>query len=59
MALDEPNKDDRVYEANGIKVILDKKVRKEFKGISIDIVDTAYGKKILAQDLYAPKGGCC
>lgn len=59
VALDEPNKNDHVYETNGIKFILDKSIRKDLKGISISLVDTIFGKKILAEDLYAPKGGCC
>jgi Fe-S cluster assembly iron-binding protein IscA len=59
VALDEPSKDDRIYEANGIKIVLDKKVRKELKGISISMAETILGKRVAAEDLYASKGSCC
>lgn len=59
MALDEPHKEDRIYEISGVKIILDKSINKKLKGISINVVDTAFGKRVLAEDLYAPKGGCC
>lgn len=59
MALDELKKEDHVYEANGIKIVIDKKTNKQVKGVKIDAVDTVMGKRFIVEDLYKAKGGCC
>jgi Fe-S cluster assembly iron-binding protein IscA len=58
MALDELKKDDRVYETNGIKIIIDKKENKKIKGIKIEVLDTILGKMVIVEDLYKTKGSC-
>lgn len=59
LALDEPNKDDRIYETDGIKIIVDKKINKKVKGVKIDVVDTILGKRVVVEDLYKSKSACC
>ncbi len=59
LALDELGKEDRVYETEGIKFIMDKKTARNVKGIKVAIVDTILGSRVVVEDLYKTNSGCC
>jgi len=59
LALDELGKEDRVYEIEGIKFIMDKNTSRNIKGIKVDISPTIFGNRVVVEDLYKANSGCC
>lgn len=49
MALDEPNKDERAIQINGIDVLISDEVKSFSKGSTIDYVDEPYSKGFIIE----------
>jgi len=60
MALDEPKKEDEVFEEKGTKYIIDKDVYNQAKPINVDFVSTSQGSGFKLTSSLAPAdgGGC-
>jgi iron-sulfur cluster assembly protein len=60
MALDEPGKDDEVFDEKGTKFVIDKDILNQAKPINVDFVDTPQGSGFrLTSGLSAAGGGEC
>jgi Fe-S cluster assembly iron-binding protein IscA len=60
MALDEPKKEDEVFEEKGIKYIIDKDIYNQAKPINVDFVSTPQGSGFKLTSSLAPAdGGAC
>lgn len=53
IALDEQKNDDKVYEVNGIKVLLDSDIAMYTKGFEIDYRNSFFGKGFSVEQLYS------
>lgn len=60
MALDEPKKEDEVFEEKGTKYIIDKDIYNQAKPINVDFVSTPRGSGFKLTSSLAPadSGGC-
>jgi len=59
MALDEPAKDDEVFDENGTKFVIDKDIFNQAKPINVDFIETPQGSGFkVTSNLYAAGGGC-
>jgi iron-sulfur cluster assembly protein len=59
MALDEPGKDDQIFDEKGIKFLIDKDIFEQAKPINVDFVDNPQGSGFrLTSSLSAAGGGC-
>jgi iron-sulfur cluster assembly protein len=59
MALDEPGKDDQIFDEKGTKFLIDKDIFEQAKPINVDFVDTPQGSGFrLTSSLSAAAGGC-
>jgi Fe-S cluster assembly iron-binding protein IscA len=60
MALDEPGKDDEVFDEKGTKFVIEKDIFNQAKPINVDFVDTPQGSGFrLTSSLSAAGGGEC
>lgn len=57
MALDVPKEDDKVFEVEGVKIILDEEMVEYTPGFIIDYRNTYFGKRFSVESLYGV-GGC-
>lgn len=53
IALDEPKKSDSVYEVDGLKILLDKDLSTNAKGISVDYKNSIFGNRFLVEEMYS------
>jgi len=59
MALDEPKKEDEVFDEKGTKFIIDKDLLNQAKPINVDFVETERGSGFkLTSSLQPTEGGC-
>jgi Fe-S cluster assembly iron-binding protein IscA len=59
MALDEPAKDDEVFDENGTKFVIDKDIFNHAKPIIVDFIETPQGSGFkVTSNLSAAGGGC-
>jgi Fe-S cluster assembly iron-binding protein IscA len=59
MALDEPKKEDEVFDEKGTKFIIDKDLLNQAKPINVDFIETARGSGFkLSSSLTPAEGGC-
>jgi Fe-S cluster assembly iron-binding protein IscA len=60
MALDEPKKEDEVFEEKGTKYVIDKDIYDQAKPINVDFVTTPQGAgfKLSSSLSVADSGGC-
>lgn len=59
MALDEPGKDDEIFDEKGTKFLIEKDIFERAKPINVDFVDTPQGSGFrLTSSLSAEGGGC-
>jgi iron-sulfur cluster assembly protein len=59
MALDEPKKEDEVFDEKGTKFIIDKDLLNQAKPINVDFVESARGSGFkLTSGLQPAEGGC-
>lgn len=59
MALDEPGKNDEVFDEKGTKFVVDKDVFDQAKPINVDFIETPQGSGFkLTSALSAAAGGC-
>jgi iron-sulfur cluster assembly protein len=60
MALDEPGKDDQIFDEKGTKFIIDKDILDQAKPINVDFIETPGGSGFkLSSALSAASGGAC
>ncbi|WDU82222.1 hypothetical protein PWK10_10940 [Caloramator sp. Dgby_cultured_2] len=52
MALDVPKEDDKVFEVEGVKIILDEEMVEYTPGFIIDYRNTYFGKRFSVESLY-------
>lgn len=59
MALDEPGKDDEVFDEKGTKFVIDKDIFTQAKPINVDFIETPQGSGFkVTSSLSAADGGC-
>ena len=59
MALDEPGKDDELFDEKGTKFVIDKDIFNQAKPINVDFIETPQGSGFkVTSSLSAPSGGC-
>jgi Fe-S cluster assembly iron-binding protein IscA len=59
MALDEPKKEDEVFDEKGTRFIIDKDLLNQAKPINVDFIETARGSGFkLSSSLTTAEGGC-
>ncbi|SEG13240.1 hypothetical protein SAMN05660865_01818 [Caloramator fervidus] len=56
MVLDVPKENDKVFEVEGIKIIIDEDMADYVPGFVIDYRNTFFGKRFSVESLYG--GGC-
>jgi iron-sulfur cluster assembly protein len=59
MALDEPKKEDEVFDEKGTKFIIDKDLLNQAKPINVDFVETARGSGFKLTSSLAPAASGC
>jgi iron-sulfur cluster assembly protein len=60
MALDEPGKDDEVFDEKGTKFVIEKDIFNQAKPIKVDFIDTQQGSGFkLTSGLAPADGGSC
>ncbi|PKN06455.1 MAG: hypothetical protein CVU72_04385 [Deltaproteobacteria bacterium HGW-Deltaproteobacteria-7] len=59
MALDEPGKEDEVFEEKGTKFIIDKDVFNQAKPINVDFIETPQGAGFKLTSALSAAGGAC
>jgi iron-sulfur cluster assembly protein len=58
MALDEPKKEDEVFDEKGTKFIIDKDLLNQAKPINVDFIETDRSSGFKLTSSLAPAGGC-
>lgn len=59
MALDEPGKDDELFDEKGTKFVIDKDIFNQAKPINVDFIETPQGSGFkVTSSLSAAGGGC-
>jgi iron-sulfur cluster assembly protein len=60
LALDEPGKDDEIFNEKGTKFVIDKDIFNQAKPISVDFIDTPQGSGFkLSSGFTAAAGAAC
>jgi Fe-S cluster assembly iron-binding protein IscA len=60
LALDEPGKDDEVFDEKGTKFVIEKDIFSQAKPITVDFVDTPYGSGFKLSSSFSPAAaGSC
>jgi Fe-S cluster assembly iron-binding protein IscA len=57
MALDEPKESDSIYEVEGTKILFDRESAEYTNGLTIDLRESIFGKRLMISQLYG-SGGC-
>jgi len=59
MALDEPKQDDRTFEENGLKFVINQALLEEIQPVTVDFIETPQGSGFkLSSNFVATGGGC-
>ncbi len=59
MALDEPKQDDKTFEDNGLKFVINQALYDEIQPITVDFIETPHGSGFKLSSSFVPAGGSC
>jgi iron-sulfur cluster assembly protein len=59
MALDEPTKDDEVFDQQGTKFVIEKDIFDQAKPINVDFIETPQGSGFKVTSSLSAEGGGC
>jgi Fe-S cluster assembly iron-binding protein IscA len=59
MALDEPKQDDRTFEDNGLKFVINQALYDEIQPITVDFIETPQGSGFKLSSSFVATGGSC
>jgi Fe-S cluster assembly iron-binding protein IscA len=59
MALDEPKQDDKAFEDNGLKFVINQALYDEIQPITVDFIETPHGSGFKLSSNFVANGGSC